>query len=80
MRTTLTLDADVAEAVERLREEQGLTFKDAVNRALRTGLMVLARPQHREPFRTRAVSLGPRVANVDDVEDVLALAEGEDHR
>ena len=80
MRTTLTLEPDVAEALERLREQKGLTLKAAVNEALRIGLVQLARPKRRKAFHTREVSLGPRASNLDDVAEALALAEGDDFR
>ncbi len=35
MRTTVTLDPDVKELVERAMRERGLTFKDAINQAVR---------------------------------------------
>ncbi|HEY5878344.1 MAG TPA: hypothetical protein VIU11_05510 [Nakamurella sp.] len=38
MRTTVTLDPDVAELLRRLMTERGLTFKDAVNSAIRSAL------------------------------------------
>lgn len=38
MRTTITLDPDVAALVRRLQAERGLTFKQAVNLAIRRGL------------------------------------------
>jgi hypothetical protein len=38
MRTTITLEADVAAGVRRVMRERQLTFKDAVNTTLRTGL------------------------------------------
>jgi hypothetical protein len=38
MRTTLTIDSDVRLLLERRMRERGLTFKDAVNGALREGL------------------------------------------
>lgn len=38
MRTTLTLDPDVAAKVRRVAAERGITFKAAVNAALRAGL------------------------------------------
>lgn len=40
MRTTITLDADVAALVKRRMRERGVGFKDAVNEALRTALSV----------------------------------------
>ena len=38
MRTTITLDADARLLVERAMRERGLSFKDAVNEAIRAGL------------------------------------------
>lgn len=38
MRTTITLDPDVVELVERAMRERRLSFKEAVNQALRHGL------------------------------------------
>jgi hypothetical protein len=38
MRTTITLDEDVAVRLERLQREQGRSFKDIVNTTLRAGL------------------------------------------
>ena len=38
MRTTITLDADVESLVKKAMLERGLTFKQAVNTAIRTGL------------------------------------------
>ena len=80
MRTTLSLDKDVAAALERLRKTRKASLKDVVNEALRRGLEQMASPQAapRKPFRTRAASLGRcLVGNVDNVSEVLAVAEGE---
>ena len=53
MRTTLTLDDDVAAALERVRRDRDASLKDVVNDALRRGLNdMTARPKRREPFRT----------------------------
>ena len=82
MRTTLTLESDVAAALERFRDREGHTLKDAVNRALRRGLRDLeAESEPRSTYRTVAVDLGRcLVGSVDDVAEVLAIAEGEDYR
>ena len=39
MRTTLTLDDDVAMLLKKFSEEAGLTFRDAVNQSIRRGLI-----------------------------------------
>ena len=79
MRTTLTLDDDVATALERLRRARDATLKDVVNEALRRGLSELtARPKRREPFRTQSVELGRlRLAGIDNVGESLAIAESD---
>lgn len=38
MRTTVTLEPDVEALVKRAMRERGLTFKQAVNEAIRTGM------------------------------------------
>ena len=80
MRTTLSLDKDVAAAIERLRKARKVSLKEVVNEALRRGLGQMASPPPapRRSFRTRTVSLGRcLVGNVDNVSEVLAVAEGE---
>jgi hypothetical protein len=59
MRTTLTLDDDVAIRLERMRKERDLDWKEIVNDVLRRGLMDVDAPKKRVPFRTQAVDLGP---------------------
>lgn len=79
MRTTITLDDDVAASLRRLEKRRGVKFKALVNEALREGIKSLvAPPKKRGVFRTRSVDLGScRAANVDNVAEVLAVAEGE---
>jgi hypothetical protein len=58
MRTTVTLDPDVEALVKRTMRERGITFKEAVNGAVRAGLAGGARKH----FRTPTYSMGePRV-------------------
>jgi hypothetical protein len=80
MRTTLTLDKDVAVALERLRRARKTSLKSVVNEALRQGLGRMAAPPAtpRKPFRTPTLSLGRcLVGNIDNVAEVLAITEGE---
>jgi hypothetical protein len=82
MRTTLTLDDDVAALLERVRKVRKRSLKDVVNEALRQGLKEMTSPpQPRKLYQTRGVSLGRcLVGNLDDVSEALAIAEGEDFR
>jgi hypothetical protein len=80
MRTTLSLEDDVAALLERVRKEKKISFKAAVNQALRQGLSEMTAPvRPRKPYRTPSVSLGRCLqGSLDDVAEVLAVAEGED--
>ena len=72
MRTTITLDPDLDAALRRLAQERGISFKEAVNTALRQGLAG-DRPQRRA-FRVKPRRLGAR-AGVD-LTHALRLADG----
>jgi hypothetical protein len=78
MRTTLTLDPDVVVLLERVRAARETTLKQVVNEALRQGLQQMEAPSPHEPYQTQSVSLGRcLVGSIDDVAEVLAVAEGE---
>lgn len=47
MRTTLTLDDDLAEALARMARRDDRSFKDVVNETLRRGLLTGERPAER---------------------------------
>ncbi|MGH7881619.1 MAG: hypothetical protein ACREN8_01730 [Candidatus Dormibacteraceae bacterium] len=80
MRTTLTLDDDVAIQLAEFSRHSKTSTKEAVNRLIRAGLAKLESPRKPVPFRTRAVDLGqPKLANVDSISEALAFAEGEDY-
>jgi len=70
VRTTVSLDDDVAAAVEQLRWERGLGRSAAVNELIRAGL---SSPRRRTAFRQRTAELGLRgdVSNVAEALDVL---------
>jgi Ribbon-helix-helix protein, copG family len=82
VRTTLTLDDDVAAALERLRKTRDASLKDLINEALRRGLKDMSnRTKRRERLRTRAVALGQlRIAGLDNIGEALAIAEGEPYK
>ncbi|MBI3414801.1 MAG: DUF2191 domain-containing protein [Verrucomicrobia bacterium] len=79
MRTTLTLDDDVAALLARTQKARKAAQKTIVNEGLRHGLKQLLAPaQRRKRFATKPVELGRCLAgNLDDVAEVLAVAEGE---
>lgn len=82
MRTTLTLDPEVAALLNRVRESRKGSLKDIVNEALREGLIRMANPsRQRRRYRTVPVDLGRCLAgNLDDISEALATAEGEAFR
>jgi len=82
-RTTLTLDPDVAAALDALKERSGLQLKVIVNTALRLGLREIesegSAPS--EHYMTEPFDPGPpALVGVHSVADLLAFAEGEDFR
>jgi hypothetical protein len=82
VRTTLTLDDDVASKLKSLSRRTGRAFKDVVNETLRRGLAASApSSQPREPFRVRARPLGLRPGmNLDCIAELLERIEGPLHR
>jgi hypothetical protein len=81
MRTTLTLDDDVWIELERVARARNQKLRPVINEALRAGLLALREEPRRriEPYRTKPVSLGrPRLTDLDNIAEVLAVAEGDD--
>ncbi len=78
----MTLDDDLAVRLEQRRAASGMTFKEALNDAVRRGLAVAdereqAGPEH---ATTRPLPLGRRLIDIDSVAEALAAAEGETFR
>ena len=80
MRTTLTLDLDVAAKAKRGAAQLNKPFKEVINAALRVGLDVVLAPPAAKAYQTKGRSLGLRRGfNYDNVSELLTAAEGEDH-
>lgn len=60
MRTTVTLDADTEHLVRQRMKDKGVSFKRALNDAIRDG----ARGRSREPFETPVFDLGVPAINL----------------
>lgn len=73
MRTTVTLSADVAAAVEQLRRERGRGVSDAINELIRRGLTSSARPRR---FAQKTSRLGEPALPLDDVAGLLDVLDG----
>ncbi|MFN8622566.1 MAG: CopG family transcriptional regulator [Chloroflexota bacterium] len=70
MRTTVTLDPDLAAQLQRLATERGTSFKATINATLRAGLV--AETGAAAPYREVTRSLGARPGV--DLDKALALA------
>jgi hypothetical protein len=79
MRTTITIDDDIAAEIARIRRNEGLGLKDVINDLLREGARAKRPPvKKRKPFRTEPIAnVTPLLANFDNIAEVIALVEGE---
>jgi len=88
MRTTITVDGELAGRIARLSQERATSFEELADAALREGLEHLAGEVPRTEGElekksgrisyTRPVSLGGcLLESLDDITGVLAAAEGE---
>ena len=82
MRTTLTLDDDVAQRLQAESRRTGRSFKEIVNEYLRTGLAQSRTVKSMSSFRVIAADLGgpTRSGSYDDVEALLEESEGVEHQ
>jgi hypothetical protein len=81
VRTTLTLDEDVAIKLRAEARRSGEPFKQIVNRVLRLGLNTQAQVKSLPPFKVKARPLGlPPGLSYDNVEELLEQLEGPFHR
>lgn len=75
MRTTVTLDPDTEQLIQRRMRERGITFKEALNDAIRAGA---AKAGSGEPFRTEVASMGESRVNLDRALQVVADLEDDE--
>lgn len=81
MRTTLTLDDDVAAKLDADARKSGRSFKETVNYYLRIGLSTHKQTKPARAFRVRARNLGLRPGlNYDDVWGLIENVEGPAHK
>lgn len=73
MRTTLTLDDDVASLLNKEVRKTGEPFKQVVNRYLRLGLTASKQPA-RKPFKVTPLNLN--LPPFEKVEELLDYLEG----
>lgn len=81
MRTTLTIDDDVAAKLKsKVKKSKDKSFKEVVNETLRLGLMS-EKETLSKPFKVKARSLGTRRGlNYDKISELLEQTEGSMHQ
>jgi Ribbon-helix-helix protein, copG family len=82
LRTTLTLDEDIAERLQAESQRTGRSFKEVVNEHLRTSLARSRALKSTGQFRVTPADLGgPATAgSYDNVAALLEESEGAEHR
>lgn len=77
MRTTLTLDEDVAAKLKAESRRAGRPFRQVVNETLRRGLASPSATGPRKPFKVKARELGLKPGlSLDNVGELLEQVEG----
>ena len=77
MRTTLTLDDDVAAKLSAKARKSGRPFKQVVNEVIRTGLAAEKQVKKLPPFKVESWEMGLRPdLNWDKLEDVFDAVDG----
>lgn len=71
MRTTVTLDPDTEQIIRRRMRERGISFKEALNDAIRSGGSVSAAAS----FRTQTAAMGQSRVNLDRALQIAADIE-----
>ncbi len=81
MRTTLTIEQDVLDRARDVADRLRRPLRRVINDALRIGLDEVEKPAVRKPYRTIPRDMGLRDGFcLDNIQEVLAQAEGEDFR
>ena len=76
IRTTVTLDADTEALLRKRMRERGVSFKEALNDAVRDGLT--PRTHTRQPFTTPTSDMGLPAVNLDRALALAAELEDEE--
>jgi hypothetical protein len=74
MRTTLTIDDQLAKELKDLAHRTGKPFKEVVNDTLRGGLQEKRAPRSSKPYRLKTVSLGGVLGGLN-LDKALSIAD-----
>lgn len=81
MRTTLTIDDDIAVLVEQEQRRSGDSFKGTVNGLLRRGLTADRNPEPRKRFVVTPIAMNTGLGTrYQKVEDLIEALDGPMHR
>lgn len=75
MRTTVTLDSDTEQIIRRRMKERQVSFKQALNDAIRESE---TRPAGEREFRTKTAAMGESQVNLDRALRVVAELEDDE--
>lgn len=75
VRTTVTLDPDTEQTIRRRMRERGISFKEAINEAIRASVRDDTAPR---PFHTETASMGRSVVNLDRALQLAADLEDDE--
>jgi predicted DNA-binding protein len=80
MRTTISIEDDVMERARAVSEKLGAPFKTVINEALRSGLELIEKPVKHRSYKTEPHKMSLKAGrNIDNIQELLAQIEGEDH-
>jgi len=65
MRTTLTIDDELAESIERLRKRQKVSLRELINRLLREGMLAIETKPVTKPYEMRTFKTGGLNPGID---------------
>jgi len=77
MRTTVTLDPDVEAKLRAVMRERGISFKEALNSAIRAGLISARGSAKRYKLKTYRMGLRPGVSLTKALTLAAELEDGE---
>ena len=81
MRTTLTLEPDVASRIESLLKKRDSTRKELINELLRRGLDEYSKQGPKSRYTTSGRNLGKcSYGSIDDISETLSVAEGDEYK
>ncbi len=78
MRTTITLEPDVAARLERMTRERSITFKEAVNSTLRAGLDADRQARTPGPYVLKTYHMGVPLVDLTKANQLAAALEDEE--